>query len=193
MSGPHDLPPGRIRRGRYLLAGKIKPEDAHPTELAYATRHVLTHQSLEADAFRRTREAVALAELRQTLGPAPWSHFGSAALSALVVAGGTGECLRCRANLIARARGLSPPYRDEATNFLLGGEEGGCVRCRPSGRSTPVRASARGGTGRPARTTRRRPLALLRDDVNRLLTEVGDGDPLRLPSLYGEPVHPTLR
>jgi hypothetical protein len=127
VTGPHDdLPPGRLRRGRYLLTGRISVEQAHPTELAYATKHVLTHQEHlagSADPFHRCREELALAELRMT-----------------------------------RAVG------------------------------TPVTASA-GGSVR----TRLRPLAFLRDDVNRLLREVGDGDPPRIPTLYDEPVHRDLR
>jgi hypothetical protein len=191
VTGPHDdLPPGRLRRGRYLLTGRISVEQAHPTELAYATKHVLTHQEHlagSADPFHRCREELALAELRMTLGDAPWRTFGSSALLAVTASLAPGECRRCRANLIARARGLSPPYSDEATDYLLGP---GCARCRPSSRAvgTPVTASA-GGSVR----TRLRPLAFLRDDVNRLLREVGDGDPPRIPTLYDEPVHRDLR
>jgi hypothetical protein len=168
VTGPHDsdLPPGRVRRGQHLLNGRIDPREAHPLELAWATKHILTHRDLSADAFRRSAEDRALAELHATFGNLPRLTFGSSALRAVVVAG-PGECARCRANLIARVRHLSPPYRNAATNYLLGGE--GCARCRPS----PVRTVRPGGSVRPDRV---RPLAALRDDVNRLLADSKAGD-----------------
>jgi hypothetical protein len=159
VTGPHDdstLPPGRVRRGQYLLTGKIPADSAHPLELAVATRHILTHPNLEADAWRRTREDQALAELRASLGAEPWVQFGIAAL--LAVATGIrfgGECLRCRANLLARVHRLSLPDTDEATNHLLGGE--GCARCR-STRSRTVRPA---GSARPGVPPTPRP----RDDA----------------------------
>lgn len=123
------LPPGLRHRGQLLLSGRIRPRDAEPLALAYATRHILTHISWEPDAFHRSREEVALAELRASLGVWPWSHFGDAALQALVAGGGrpSGVCLRCRANMVARVYGLHRPGWDSATVYLLGN---GCSVCR---------------------------------------------------------------
>jgi hypothetical protein len=171
VTGPHDsdLPPGRLRRGRYLLAGKIPADTCHPYEVAYATAHIIRHPSLEADAWRRTREDQALAELRASLGAAPWVHFGEAALRALVAAGGTGECVRCRANMIAKVRRLSPPGYDPETSWLVGP---GCERCR----SVQTRTVRPDGGARPIRPTPRPPagsrgLAALREDVRRLVEQ----------------------
>jgi hypothetical protein len=135
------LPPGRALRGQLLLSGRLHPRDADPLELAYATRHILTHRNLAADAFRRSPVDVALAELRASLGDWPRAYFGTAALAALAVNTRPDECVRCRANMIARVRRLAPPGFDAATNFLLGE---GCERCRrkPSAQATQVRPSA---------------------------------------------------
>jgi hypothetical protein len=174
VSGPHDLPPGRRRRGDYLLAGKIPVEQAHPLEVAYAVRHIASHPSLEADAWQRSREDQVLAELRATLGAAPWVQFGPAALAALAASGGgPGGCRRCRANLVARTRRLSLPDFDEATNWLIGP---GCRNCRQTLGLRPPAQVRPGGAARPA-GAKLRPLAALRADVRRLLAEVGNCDP----------------
>jgi hypothetical protein len=136
--------------------GKIPAESAHPTELAWAVKHVATHPNLAADAWRRTREDQVLAELRASFGAAPWVQFGIAALSALAASGGGGGgCLRCRANAVARVRRLSAPDTDEATSYLIGE---GCARCRSSpGPRPPARLRPHaGGTARPARPTQPR-------------------------------------
>jgi hypothetical protein len=164
VTGPHDsdLPPGRRRRGEYLLMGKIPIESAHPLEIAYCVKHITQHPNLAADAWRRTREDQVLAELRASLGAVPWAHFGEATLRALVVTGGS-ECPRCRANLIARVRRLSAPDFSPEMIYLLGP---GCARCRRTGRatirpstvvrSTPVRPHHTGGTAPPDLPTLRR-------------------------------------
>jgi hypothetical protein len=120
------LPPGCVTRGQFLLSGRIKPRDAEPLTLAYATQHILTHPNLEADAFRRSREEQALAELRASLGTWPWHRFGEAALRAVVLTRG-GECRRCRGDMISRVGRLAAPPSDPATSWLLGE----CERCAP--------------------------------------------------------------
>jgi hypothetical protein len=109
-----------------LLTGKLHPRNAAPVELAYATRHVLTHRNLDASVWHHSREEDALRELRASLGSWPEARFGRAALLA-VAAAPRGECRRCRAAMLSRAHGLVPPALDEATSYLLGP---GCARCR---------------------------------------------------------------
>jgi hypothetical protein len=135
------LPEGRERRGQLLLSGRLHPRDAHPLELAYATQHILSHPNLAANGFRRSREDESLAELRHSLGDWPRAYFGTATLLALAATPRAGDCVRCRANMIARVRRLPPPGFDAATNFLLGP---GCDRCKrkPQAQSTKIRPSA---------------------------------------------------
>jgi hypothetical protein len=203
VTGPHDdqLPPGRLRRGQYLLTGRIKPADAHPLELAYATAHVLTHLNLDVDTFHRPRDEVALAELRTSFGDWPRARFGEAVLRALV-ATGTDQCLRCRANAIATAYGLHRPGWDEATVYLIGR---GCQRCRPRNATSP-RAATAGGGARPSPPVRpTRNLAAMVEAVPpgasarvyQLLLDLAFRDDPYLnrpaPSILDRPVHPALR
>lgn len=200
-----DLPPGRLRRARYLLAGRIHPRDAHPLEIAWVTRHVLTHPSLEADAWQRSREDQALAELRISFGDWPRAHLGEAVLRSLAAPTASDECLRCRANAIASARGLHRPGWSEAVVALIGP---GCARCRRSAESSPRPAGVGdpSGTARPVPSTRLRRShyaammaavppdpppgvwQLIRESMSRNL-----GDGLTLPSISDGPVHPDLR
>jgi hypothetical protein len=207
VTGPHDstLPPGRLRRGQFLLNGKIDPQEAHPLELAYAARHILTHRDHDADAFHRSAEDRALAELHATLGNLPRLTFGSAALRAVVVAR-SGECARCRANLIARVRKLAPPGWDAATVYLIGN---GCARCRPRtgpGSRHPAPRS-RLGSARPSSA----PVTASRPSLSALAAAVPPGSSARvwskllavafrddpymrpLPRIAAEPVHPSLQ
>jgi hypothetical protein len=130
-------------RGQFLLSGRIRPADAEPFTLAYATHHILTHPNLAADAWRRGRPDQALAELRASLGVWPWRRFGEATLRALAVGRSEG-CRRCRATMLARVGKLPAPPRDAATEWLLGH----CERCAPR----PPRAQER----RPAGPRRQR-------------------------------------
>jgi hypothetical protein len=198
------LPPGRIRRGQLLLTGRLHPRDVHPTELAYAVRHILLHPSLEADAFHRSREDVALAELRVTLGDWPRSFFGTAALAALAAGPRPGECVRCRANMLARVRRLPPPGFDAATNFLLGE---GCDRCRRRTQPRTARPSGARLTSSVAASPGRPSLArlrawvdrevmndrLLRGAVQRLLGDQPIPGDLGLRPMSDDPVHPSMR
>ena len=200
------LPPGIDRRGAYLLTGRIDVRDAHPLELAYATRHITSHSNLDADAFRRSREDQALAELRASLGDWPRAYFGTATLAALAASIGSEECVRCRANMIARVRRLPPPGFDAAANFLLGE---GCDRCKPKTQSTRIRPSGAALTSGP-----HGPAPLARSTPGRLrdwLVRTAAGDPLLtnavrkllgdqslpgsigLPPVSNDPVHPALR
>jgi hypothetical protein len=136
------LPPGRERRGQLLLTGKLDPRDAHPLELAFATQHILTHPSLDADAFRRSHEEVALAEVRASLHDLPRRMFGLATLKAVHARLPETECRRCRALMLARVYRLRPPGFDAATNYLIGP---GCDRCRPKTQPTGIRAGGAAG------------------------------------------------
>jgi hypothetical protein len=141
------LPPRREQRGQLLLTGKLNPADAHPTEIAYATRHILMNTSLDADAFRRSPVDRALAELRASLGDFPRHYFGEAALKAVHARLPETECRRCRALMLARVYKLRAPGFDAATNYLIGL---GCDRCRPRAQpqSTRTRPGAAGATSR---------------------------------------------
>jgi hypothetical protein len=152
------LPPGCVERGQYLLSGRIHPRDAEPLTLAYATKHILTNRSLEADAFRRSREDQALGELRVALGRWPWLRFGEATLRALVAARGE-ECRRCRATMIARVGRLPVPPRDSATAWLLGG----CARCAPA----PAVSGSQRRRGSVSQASTR-PVGIVQADLRRL-------------------------
>lgn len=118
-------PPGCVHRGQLLLSGRIRPADAEPLTLAYATKHILTHRDLDRDPWHRDRTEQALAELRMSLGSWPWSRFGEATLRAITANLAERECRRCRARLIASVYGLAPPVKTPAIMYLLGG----CRRC----------------------------------------------------------------
>jgi hypothetical protein len=75
------LSPALRQRGQLLLSGRIRARDAEPLALAYAVRHIARHPNLEADAFRRSREDVALAEIRMGLGDWARIRFGEAVSS----------------------------------------------------------------------------------------------------------------
>jgi hypothetical protein len=198
-----DLPEGRLHRARYLLTGRITPATAHPLELAEATRHILTHRDHDADTFHRDAADRALAELRISLGDWPRAYFGEAVLRSLVAGAPPGGCLRCRANLIARARGLHPPGWSEAVVQLIGP---GCAVCRRGAGPGPRSVSADGhaGAARPV------PSARLRPDAQAILAAVPPGAPagvwqrlrdiiardpegLSLPDIGGDSVHPGMR
>jgi hypothetical protein len=140
------LPLAYERRGALLLTGRLDVRDAHPLEVAYATRHILTNQSLDADTWRRSREDVALRELQASLGRHPFVFFGEAALKAVLPKLPATACRRCRANMLAKVYRLRPPGFDEATSYLLGE----CDRCKPKPRPTELRA---GGAARSTSTS----------------------------------------
>jgi hypothetical protein len=154
------LPPGRIRRGQLLLTGKLDPRDAHPLELAYATAHILRHPNLDADAFRRSHEDAALAELRASLGELPRLLFGQATLKAVHARLPATECRRCRALMLAKVYKLRPPGFDAATNFLIGE---GCDLCRSKSQPARLRAG-----GAPHTSGPRGPAPFARPSVARL-------------------------
>jgi hypothetical protein len=141
VTGP-TLPPARTRRGQLLLTGRLHPRDAHPLELAYAARHILTHAATDADAWRRPRGDAALAELRASLGDHPRILLGEAALRAVTAKLPATECRRCRALMLACVYKLRPPGFDAATVYLIGN---GCDKCRPKTQPTGTRA---GGASR---------------------------------------------
>jgi hypothetical protein len=198
------LPPGRAHRGQLLLLGRLHPRDANPIELAYAVRHIASHPNLAADAWRRSREDQVLAELRASLGDWPRAYFGTAALAALAANLRLGECVRCRANMIARVRRLPPPGFDAATNFLLGE---GCERCKRKTQPTRTRASgahlASSSSAPPARPSLVRLRAWLQQEamsdpilsnaVAKLLGRQSIPGDLGLPPVSNDPVHPEFR
>jgi hypothetical protein len=205
----YSLPPGRVRRGQLLLTGKLDPRDAHPTELAYATRHILTHPNLEADAFRRSPVDVALAELRASLGDQPRRMFGEATLRAVQARLPETACRRCRAHLLARVYKLQPPGFDAATVYLIGA---GCDRCRPRSQPQPTKFRPSGaaltsgphGPAPPARTTVERLKAwigrelvndpvLTRTALRMLGDQPIDGGLTYPPSIGDQPVHSEFR
>lgn len=177
------LPPGRERRANLLLIGRLDVRDAHPLEVAAATRHVLTHQLLDADTWRMRRdtETRALAELRATLGSAPWVYCGEAALRALAAAGPAPGCVRCRANALARVHKLRPPGFDEATSYLLGPPCDRCkpksqpVKTRPGGAASHLRSSGPAPSVRPTRVVPAQPT---REAIASWLTRRAAGDPI---------------
>jgi hypothetical protein len=200
-----ELPPGRLRRVHYLLVGRLDPRTAHPLELAAAAKHVLTHPNLEADAWRRSREDQGLADVRMTLGNWGVVQLGEATLRAVAIGAGSEECVRCRANLIARVRRLPLPGFDAATVYLLGR---GCARCRQSARPDPRPADAGGHTGTAPPTSTR--LALSPQTIASMVAAVPPGAPakvwrllrerlaqdpdgLSLPTISDDSVHPGLR
>jgi hypothetical protein len=158
------LPPARERRGQLILSGRLDPRDAHPLEIAFATRHILTHPNLDADAWRRSHEDQALAELRASLGNAPWVYFGLAALKAVHTRLPETACRRCRANMLAKVYKLRPPGFDEATSYLLGPP---CDLCRPRSAETRVGDAVRTSSAAtvPAPPTRLTPSRPTREKI----------------------------
>ena len=150
------LPPGRVRRGQLLLNGRLDVRDAEPTEVAYATKHILTHATTDADAWRRSPVDAALAELRASLGDHPRHYFGEATLRAVHTRLPQTECRRCRALMLARVYKLREPGFDAATNYLIGE---GCDLCRrrPQAQSDRTRSggvrTSSNGPASPGRST----------------------------------------
>jgi hypothetical protein len=178
--------------------GRLHPRDADPTEIAYATKHILTHPPQDVGAGNTSREESALTELRVSLGDWPRALFGEAALRAVAASRAPTECARCRAYMIAVARRLPPPPRIPATAYLLGG----CDRCRPKTRGSDARltSSAAASPPRPSLVRLRAWLQqgvaddpILNNAVRKLLGDQPLPDGPALPPLSDQPVHPSMR